>query len=147
MDTKNCVRYVLVNRPPPSTENGFTKSRFLSEFDNFIDENSTLPGKLMLLGNFNIHVDTPEESDARHFLTTLSGLYQYVTEVTHEKSHVLDLVITPEGENHVLRYVEKDVLMSDHYLVDITVNQKHSHVKNVTKTRRNFRKLVVDDFL
>ena len=29
----------------------------------------------------------------------------------------------------------------------ITVNQKHSQVKNVTKTSRNFRKLVVDDFL
>ena len=124
------------------------KPGFLSEFDNYIDEISTLPGKLVLLGDFNIHVDTPEESDARHFLTTLatSGLHQHVTGVTHEKGHVLDLVITPEGENHVLGCEVKDVLMSDHYFVDITVNQKHSQVKNVTKTSSNFRKLVVDDF-
>jgi len=149
MDTKNGVRYVLVYRPPPSTENGFTKAGFLSEFDNFIDEISTHPGKLVLLGDFNIHVDTPEESDARHFLTTLatSGLHQHVTEVTHKKGHVLDLVITPEGENHVLSCEVKDVLMSDHYLVDITVNQRHSQVRNVTKTSRNFCKLVVNNFL
>ena len=149
MDTKNGVTYVLVSRPPPSTENGFTKPGFLSEFDNFIDEISTLPGKLVLLGDLNIHVDTPEESDARHFLTTLatSGLHQHVTVVTHEKGHVRDLVIIPEGENHALGCEVKDVLTSDHYLVDITVNQKHSQVKNGTKTSRNFGKLVVDDFL
>ena len=117
MDTKNGVKYVLVYRPSPSTENGFTKPGFLSEFDNFIDEISTLPGKLMLLGHLNILVDTPEESDARHFLITLatSGLHQHVTEVTHEKGHVLDLVITPEGENHVLGLKVNDVLKSDHY--------------------------------
>ena len=51
MDTKNSVKYVLVYHPPPSTANGFIKPGFLLEFDNFIDEISTLPGKLVL-GNF-----------------------------------------------------------------------------------------------
>ena len=72
MDTKNSTRNVMVYRPPPSTENGFTKSGFSSEFDSFIEEISTLPFKLVLLGDFNIHVETLEESDARHFLTTLA---------------------------------------------------------------------------
>ena len=46
--TKN-IRFVTVYRPPPSQENGFTTSGFLSEFEDFLEIVTLLQGKLLLV--------------------------------------------------------------------------------------------------
>ena len=61
-----------------------------------------------------------------------------------EKGPVLDLGIVLKARTMYSGVKWK--MMFDHYLVDITVNQKHSQIKNVIKTSRKFRKLVADDF-
>ena len=38
LDPNNGVHYITIYRPYPSPENGFTTSRFLEEFDNFLQE-------------------------------------------------------------------------------------------------------------
>ena len=62
LDTDNGVRYILIYRPPPSTENGFKTNQFLEEFDDFLDAILLLPGRLVILGDFNVHVDVPEKN-------------------------------------------------------------------------------------
>ena len=54
--TKN-IRFVTVYRPPPSQENCFIASGFLSEFKDFLDTVTLLQGKLPLVGDYNIHMD------------------------------------------------------------------------------------------
>ena len=58
--------------------------------------------RLLVLGDFNIHVDVPNGIDAVKFLDLLElvGLEQHVTEPTHilNFSHRLDLVITRRTE-------------------------------------------------
>ena len=54
-DNNRKLHFVLVYRPPPSTENGFTTSQFLDEFDQFLLYVNTLSGKIIMLGDFNVH--------------------------------------------------------------------------------------------
>ena len=51
---------------------------------------------MLVLGDFNIHVDVPNDIDAVKFLDLLEslGLKQHVTEATHIFGRTLDLVIT-----------------------------------------------------
>ena len=59
--------------------------------------------RLLLLRDFNIHVDVPNGIDAVKFLDLLEslGLKQHVTEPTHIFGHRLDLVITRRTETPV----------------------------------------------
>ena len=85
-------------RPPPSQANGLTLADFMSEFDSFLTDLSVIPGKLLLLGDFNFHVDTPTKTDVNGFLQVISAasLHQHVTGPTHVHvhGHTLDLVFT-----------------------------------------------------
>lgn len=58
---------MAVYRPPPSPANGLKTSDFLLEFELFLHELSIAPCQVVLLGDFNIHVDTPEKEDADRF--------------------------------------------------------------------------------
>ena len=56
LDPNNGVHYITIYRLYPSPENGFTTSRFLEEFDNFLQEITLIPGKLVIKGDFNVHL-------------------------------------------------------------------------------------------
>jgi hypothetical protein len=56
---------------------------------------------LLVLGDFNIHLDVSDDADAVKFHDLLEslGLEQHVTKSTHIHGHILDLVITHKTEN------------------------------------------------
>jgi exonuclease III len=83
-----CVMY----RPPTSG----LYNTFLEEFAEFIGEIQTSPGVPLVVGDFNVHVDVPTDSNTSKFLTLLesANLCQHVTIPTHHRGHTLDLVIT-----------------------------------------------------
>ena len=49
-----------------------------------------------IVGDFNIHVDVPDDPDGTKFLDLIDslGLQQHVNKPTHIHKHTLDLVIT-----------------------------------------------------
>ena len=55
-----------------------------------------LPNKVILAGDFNIHVDDPSNKSAAEFLNTTESfnLAQHVTGPTHTHGHTLELVFT-----------------------------------------------------
>ena len=85
LDADNGVRYILIYRPPSSTENGFKSNQLLEEIDDFLDVILQQPGRLIILGDSNVHVDVPEKNESNHLLTSISSavLLQHVTEPTH----------------------------------------------------------------
>ena len=91
--SQTSVYYFAIYRPPPSPRNGFTTAEFLSEFDTFVDFVNSLNSKLIIAGDFNLHVDVPTKSDVSHFLTTVlsASLTQHVIGPTHDLGHTLDL--------------------------------------------------------
>eukprot|EP00057_Strongylocentrotus_purpuratus_P010367 XP_011664841.1 PREDICTED: uncharacterized protein LOC105438565 [Strongylocentrotus purpuratus] len=122
-DKARSVNYVAVYRPPPSSTNGLKTSTFLEEFDSFIDDMNQTPGKLLLLGDLNVHYDCPERPDVARVVDTLksAGLKQYISKPTHRHGHTLDVVIAREDENLLCSIRTDPSLMSDHVAVSCMI--------------------------
>ena len=89
------LRIFGIYRPPPSVKNKLTVNQFLSEFQDFLIEKTLLPSQAIFAGDFNFHVDDVNNNFSNKFLGMIESfnLYQQVREITHEKVHILDLVI------------------------------------------------------
>ena len=119
------IRLVLIYRPPPSKKNKLTIPMFLEEFSQLAEilmEDCTFP--LAVVGDFNFHLDTPNNQDALKFndLLDSTNLVQHVKGSTHRHGHTLDLIIT-RGEEKLIANVQvlSDVY-SDHKVVSCTMN-------------------------
>ena len=98
---------------------------FLEDFEYLMKKAARqTPRNLLVLGDFNIHINKPTDPDARKFLKFIefSRLEQHVPlEPTHELGNTLDLVLSYTNENLVydLQIVNRDVItFSDHNLVE-----------------------------
>ena len=87
-------------------------SDFLAEFPSPKDELSSLPDEVIIAGYYKIHWDKSGEIETEHFMVLLhsTNVVQHVDERTHISSHVIDLVITRDGQNVLdnLRIVNVD---------------------------------------
>ena len=146
--TKN-IRFVTVYRPPPSQENGFTTSGFLSEFEDFLETVTLLQGKLLLVGDYNIHMDCIYKSEVSRFTNILSayGLKQHVEGPTHKRGHTLDLVISNPEDNIIHECKVQDEVLSDHYFIQCTLKWRKPQPQRVKVTRRNYRDLNMSSFV
>ena len=73
----------------------------------------------MIAGDFNFHVDDPENRNALRFLDMLNtfDLQQSVTECTHKKGHILDLLLSHPSDELVDDVSTITYETSDHYWV------------------------------
>ena len=72
--------------------------------------------ELLILGDFNIHIDVAGDSDANklsHFFESV-GLQQHVEQYTHVQGHTLDLVISRRSDNIIEDSPSVDRFLSDH---------------------------------
>ena len=121
-------RVVGVYRPPPSKQNKLTVNAFLSEFQDFIVDKTLLAGKVIIIGDFNFHVDDIQDRPAQKFLNLLESfnLQQHVEDPTHEAGHTLDLVIsnTKDMTSLVKNVNVHQCGISDHYCVLFELNAR-----------------------
>ena len=95
-----------------------------------------LPGRLLIIGDFNIHIDKTEEIYSKKFVETLDclGLTQHVTFPTHVSGHTLDVIITRK-EDQIISSVPRSnsFLNSDHssVLCDIMLDRPKSATRSV----------------
>ena len=92
---------------------------FFDQFAGFLEHVDSLPGKTVLLGDFNIHFEKPENSNTQKLqnITKMFSFTQSVTEPTHCKGHMLDLIFYKlEDRIHVSTKVDH-ALTSDHSAV------------------------------
>ena len=68
----------------------------ISEFSLYLESIIYPNGRLIIVGDFDIHVDDHDDDDLRKLLDLLYslGMTQHVTYPTHDKGHILDLIIT-----------------------------------------------------
>jgi hypothetical protein len=79
----------VVYRPPSSNI-----GQFIDEFACFLEGVVTSCGKVLIVGDFNIHVESKENSASQRFLALLDhfDLQQHVRGPTHIEGHTLDLI-------------------------------------------------------
>ena len=82
------LHIIAVYRPPPSAANTFTTNAFLTEVDEFFGQVSLLNGHVVILGDFNMHIDLPELPASRQFINLIdgAGFQQHVNSPTHNKT-------------------------------------------------------------
>ena len=69
---------------------------YLDEISDLFASPSIKPGYLLITGDFNIRVDTPENPAARRFLDIVGSFRfrQHVIVLTYVAGHTLDLAVT-----------------------------------------------------
>uniref|UniRef100_A0AAR2LBI4 Endonuclease/exonuclease/phosphatase domain-containing protein n=1 Tax=Pygocentrus nattereri TaxID=42514 RepID=A0AAR2LBI4_PYGNA len=105
-----------VYRPPKPNKD------FLYDFAALLTHLSVLSPNMIIVGDFNIHMDNGNNLLSRDFTSCLDsfGLQQYINFPTHSKGHILDLVccsgVTPT-------HCKADLFsLSDHKLISFNVN-------------------------
>ena len=137
------VRIIVIYRPPHSKKNLSTASDFLRDFSSLLEDVVPTPGRLLIAGDFNFHVDDAQSRDAAKFSDLLEScdLQQHVTTATHVRGHTLDLLITRADDNLVTLTEATSVLESDHRLIKFNVNITRPPATRTTRSFRNFKEI------
>ena len=98
---KRLTNLFCIYRPPPSKKNTFSDSVFFDQFSDFLEHSDSLPGKPLLMGDFNFHFENVENNNSRklHDIIDMFNLTQSVSEPTHNQGHLLDLVFSKQSDN------------------------------------------------
>lgn len=121
---KTNLTVVTVYRPTYSQQNKYTVSDFCEEFSEFLGKiNSSCPN-LIISGDFNIHVNDPNDPNTLIFQDVLDtfSLKQHVTCKTHKKGNTLDLIITEDTFMYDISAPRDIYYISDHSVVASTIN-------------------------
>ena len=120
----------VIYRPPDKLVHSF-----VNDFLDYMERNINSTVKLLLTGDFNIHVNDPESPDANTFLDVLDsfGLQNHISFPTHHLNITLDLVITSCNDN----FIESSTsgrLFSDHNTVyfNLTTFKQPNTIKEIT---------------
>ena len=95
---------------------------FLTDFAHLLEVSLAFSGKLLIVGDFNIHLEHTSDALTIRFLELIDsfGLVQLVKESTHIKDGILDLVLCRSGDSLVLSANVTDIF-SDHFVVQCTL--------------------------
>ena len=114
------VRIAAVYRPPSSKVNKLISAQFFHDFNDLLEHFSVSSGRLLIIGDFNFHVNEPSRDLlVAKFLDFLDSynLAQHVTESTHKCKGMLDLIIRRANEDTVLNCKVEDPDLSYHFVV------------------------------
>ena len=115
---------VVIYFPPSTSTYGYPPNMFLDEFAVFLESLVLCPGKLILTGDFNFHVDDPSDSAVLKCLDLpdLFNLQQHIDVPTHKDGHTLDLIITRSNKEHKSDFFVYDPVISAHFAVYCRLN-------------------------
>ena len=113
----------VIYRPPPSSANKLTFTTFMSEFSEFMAEAALTKGQLLIVGDFNIHIDS-DSSESEQFKAMFDtySLSQNVTTPTHNRGHILDLVLTRSNADMMRTISVTDQALSNHSSITFTLH-------------------------
>ena len=116
-----CINILLVDLLP-----GLSTSLFLEEFSKLLESITAdqRHKRLLIVGDFNIHVDNSNDTTARQFVDLLDSfnLVQHVSEKTHANGHTLDLVVSNAMDHFVNDVKITDPVISDNLAFHSTLH-------------------------
>ena len=124
-----------------------TEKVFLNDIAELFDEFVVSNEHFIIAGDVNIHVDTADLY-ARQFneLLDLYDVKQHVSMPTHSKGHTLDVVLTPNRRNYLHGIVVSTIDLSDHSLVDFSLNVERKLKKTKVITYRPTKTVDIGKF-
>ncbi len=145
---QSSFRSVIIYRPPRSKANPVKMTEFFTEFSSLTESLSVYPGRCLIAGDLNIHLDKPDDHDTKRMQETLSsaGLKQHITDSTHKRGHTLDVIISRVCEDLVVTPTVIRGLKSDHHAVKCDLNVSRPKLCKQTVTFRKLRDIDLQDF-
>jgi hypothetical protein len=124
-----------------------SKSQFFDEFSEYMESLSISSGKVIILGDFNFHMEDNANTDAIHVMNLIQsyGFIQHVEEPTHEKGHMLDLVMS-RLDDKVVRSTHVSSPISDHCAIHCRLDLRKANLPRKTLTYRQLKKMDVNSF-
>ncbi|XP_070182906.1 uncharacterized protein [Littorina saxatilis] len=143
--TSTCV--ICIYRPPPNAKNKFTFPMFLTEAEEMLQHHYTHTSNIVLIGDFNIQFDQPQNTDTRQTMDLLDchDLKQHVDTPTR-KTHIIDWIVTHESTDLVYDILLNDYLRSDHSAVLFSLKMAKPSKQKKRVVRRNLKEVNTDTF-
>ena len=139
-----------VYRPPPSSSHATTINQFTDDFLDNLQDDIVNTDHLIILGDFNIHINDKNDADAQSFVSCMDaiGLVQHVDKFTHKQGHILDHIYTLVGAEPTVHECRVGSFISDHRLIvsQIDIQRNIPCTDRRTITSRCFKNFDVDKF-
>jgi hypothetical protein len=113
-----------------------------------MEYHSTTTGRLLVVGDFNFHVDQSDAPNVGNFTRVLeaAGLQQHVHEPTHKQGHTLDLLITRNTEDTISDVRVQDDLGLVHFSVMCSIKFTRSARIKKYITYRKLKTINLSEF-
>ena len=122
---------------------------FFEEFSRLLGQIAAEPsGCLLITGDFNFHMDDPDNANAKRFADLLESydLKQHVNCGTHTSGHTLDLVITRSDDSLIKDTKVKDPVISDHLAIHCVLSIQKPQFRKKLINVRKLHSLNMDSF-
>ena len=133
---------------PPLGNTRNTPARFLDQVSELVQYLFTNHKNLVLLGDFNIHVNRLDNQDTQTYIDTMEalGLVQHIDQPTHQLGNTLDLIYTESLEPILVNHAFTSNCILDHCLVGIELQMKKQQVRIESSKTRNYKNFSTSSF-
>ena len=131
-----------------SNANRLSSALFFEEFSTLAEQLAVAPGNLLIVGDFNFHVDNPGNTDAIKYTSILESFNfkQHVRGHTHKKGHTLDLLIARADDDLFTSIEVRDPMLSDHLAVHCKLRLQKPPLERASIQYRKIRSIDIDSF-
>ena len=125
-----------------------SSSAFLLEFREFIESTYIQMKNLVILGDFNLHVNKVSEPDVICFNEMLStfGLSQLIDHPTHVSGNTLDLLIINKDDTQIKDIVIDEFNYSDHSYIFFNIPYAFQKSKDKVISIKTYKDIDLDEF-
>ena len=101
---------------------------------------------MIVLGDFNIHINDENDNEASIFVDTMIalGFNQHVSFPTHRAGNILDLAFTETCNSIEVKQCRPGPIVSDHTAVKIVVTQSTQYIQRKLIKYRKLRDIDID---
>ena len=112
----------------------------ITEFLDLLEQYTTVPGNLLIMGDFNIHYDQPSNTNVSRLRTLLhdNRPLQVIHGPTHQKGHTLDWLVV-RGDCCLHQADVMDLALADHKAVVCQLPFEHPKRRKRSVTSRNLK--------
>ena len=142
--TPYSITLVSIYHVPYNNRTKVTNAEFMDEYTDWLAETSANDKNLVICGDYNMHVNNPDNEDAAGFLETnvALGLMQHVSFATHSSGNTLDLIFTEINGGIGVADCVSDSYISDHCNVLCKLSIRREDIQRKTV---KYRKLMSID--
>ena len=139
---------IAIYRPPYSTMNQATIQSFFEEFTDCMATKSNEYSNVIVLGDFNIHINNDQDADVNRFKDIMEavGLQQHVSFSMHRYGNTLDHIYTEIGRSVIINYCGEGPILRDHTSVICGTNKQRENMTRKEVSYRKINKIDLDEF-